>query len=75
MTDERIEGKVGRVTGTVVPGRFGEVMLPIFGGVEAFYAKPYDGVETLAVGTNCVVVEYQPPRVVLVTAMPPTTHS
>ncbi|MGI8802064.1 MAG: hypothetical protein ACR2KV_07800 [Solirubrobacteraceae bacterium] len=72
-SDNSVIGKLCRVTGEVCPGHIGEVMMPIRGGIEAFYAEPYDGRETIAVGDECVVVEYQPQlrsRTVLVTAMP-----
>ena len=59
-------GRVGRVTGTIGPGRGGEVMVPIRGGSEAFHARAADPAVTLAVGTRIVVVEYHPPRTVFV---------
>jgi hypothetical protein len=43
-------GKVGRVTGTVAKGTVGEVMLPVAGGVEAFYAYPADESESIRAG-------------------------
>lgn len=58
-------GKTGRVTGAVGPGLVGEVMLPVRGGVEAFYAYPVDG-EQIPVGTRVVVVDFDPPRDVYV---------
>jgi hypothetical protein len=61
-----VVGRIGRVTGTVGPGRLGEVMIPIRGGSEAFHARSADSAATLAVGTRIVVVEYHPPRTVLV---------
>jgi arginine utilization protein RocB len=64
ITDE-VVGRVGRVTGTVGPGRVGEVMLAVRGGSEHFHAHPCDG-KTFAVGTRVVVVEYYPPRTVIV---------
>jgi hypothetical protein len=64
VTDEVI-GKVGRVTGTVGPGRVGEITLAVRGGSEHFHAHSCDA-KTLAVGTRVVVVEYQPPRTVFV---------
>ena len=70
VPDTHLNGTVGRVTGTVRPDHFGEVMLRVNGGVEAFYAKPYDGEETIAVGRDCVVIAYEPPRVLLVAALP-----
>jgi hypothetical protein len=71
MADQMI-GMVGRVTGRVRPGHIGEVMLAVRGGIEAFYAEPYDGQESIAEGAECVVVDYRPSRsrTVLVTAMP-----
>jgi hypothetical protein len=62
-------GKIGRITGTVEPGRLGEVMVSVRGGSEAFHAYASDGDETLKVGTRVVVVEYFPPRTVVVTPM------
>jgi hypothetical protein len=64
ITDE-VVGKIGRVTGTVGPGRVGEVTLAIRGGSEHFHAHPCDP-KTIAVGTRVVVIEYYPPRTVIV---------
>ena len=63
-------GCQGRVTSTggIAPGRTGEVMVAIRGGVEAFLARDVDGGE-IAPYTEVVVVEYQPPRLVLVTPL------
>ena len=65
MTDN-IVGVVGRVTGTIGPNRLGEVMVPIRGGTEAFHAYAVDPHDTLKTGTRIVVVEYMPPRTVIV---------
>jgi hypothetical protein len=62
-------GKIGRVTGTIAPGRLGEVMVPIRGGTEAFHAYASDGDDTITVGSRVVIVEYFPPRTVVVTPM------
>jgi hypothetical protein len=59
-------GKVGRVTGTIGPGQIGEVMVPIRGGSEAFHAYASDAEETMTTGSRIVVVEYYPPRTVVV---------
>jgi len=59
-------GKVGRVTGTVGPGLVGEVMISIRGGAEALYAAPANPEETIPVGVTVLVVEYHPPRDVIV---------
>ena len=59
-------GKVGRVTGTVGPERLGEVLVPVRGGSEAFHAYATEPDETIRPGTRVVVVEYFPPRTVVV---------
>lgn len=62
-------GKAGRVTGTIAPDRVGEVMVPVRGGTEHFHAYAADGDDTIARGTRVVVVEYLPPRSVIVTPL------
>jgi hypothetical protein len=64
--DSSVLGKVGRVTGRVAHGSVGEVMVGVRGGSEAFFAYPYDAGETFDVGDRVVVVEYDPPRTVLI---------
>ncbi|MBC6457649.1 hypothetical protein HKK72_07020 [Actinomadura sp. HBU206391] len=59
-------GKQGRVTGKIGPGLVGEVMIPIRGGVEAFYAHSVDPRDEIIVGAIIVVIEYHPPRTVYV---------
>ena len=60
----------GRITssGAIRPGRLGEVMVAIRGGVEAFLAKDADG-GAIDAYEEVVVVDYEPPRTVLVTRM------
>ena len=60
-------GKEGRVTGTVSPGSVGEVMISVRGGTEHFHAYAADDDQTIARGTRIVVVDYFPPRTVIVT--------
>jgi len=60
---------MGRVTGTIAPGKLGEVMVPVRGGSEAFHAYAADGETVLKIGSRVVVVEYYPPRTVVVTPM------
>jgi len=67
--DQQMVGKVGRVTGDIEPGRIGEVMVAIRGGSEAFNAHSADPEESIGRGTRVVVVEYFPPRTVVVTPM------
>ena len=61
-------GKMGRVTGTIGPGKIGEVMIEIRGGSEAFHAYATDD-DTISRGTRIVVVDYYPPRTVVVSKM------
>jgi hypothetical protein len=58
-------GKIARVTATVGSNRIGEVMLAVRGGTEAFNAYARTDV-SYAVGERVVVVEYHPPRTVVV---------
>ena len=44
-------------------------MVPVRGGTEAFHAYAADDDDTIAPGTRIVVVEYFPPRTVVVTPM------
>ena len=69
VADQRMVGKIGRVSGTIEPGRLGEVMIPIRGGTEHFHAYGETPTTVLAVGTRVVVIEYFPPRTVVVTPM------
>lgn len=62
-------GLVGLVTGHVGPRTTGEVMLSIRGGREAFFAHPSNADEEIPVGAEVVVVDYQPPRSVLVSKL------
>jgi hypothetical protein len=66
VPDHQMVGKIGRVTGTIGPGQIGEVMVPIRGGSEAFHAYASDAEETMSTGSRIVVVEYYPPRTVVV---------
>ena len=60
----------GRVTSTggITPGRTGEVMVAIRGGVESFLARDVNG-GSIEPYTEVVVIEYTPPRLVLVTPL------
>ena len=69
MADQTVIGKVGRVTGTIEPGHLGEVMISVRGGSEALHAYATEGYGTIATGRRVVVVEYFPPRTVVVTPM------
>jgi hypothetical protein len=55
-------------SGGIRPGRLGEVMVAIRGGVEAFLAHDADG-GSIHAYEEVVVVEYRPPRTVAVTRL------
>lgn len=64
--DHQVIGKVGRVTGEIAAGRMGEVMIPVRGGSEAYYAFATDTAEEIPRGTRVIVVDHEPPRTVVV---------
>jgi hypothetical protein len=66
MVEQEMVGRVGRVTGKITPGHLGEVMIAVRGGSEAFHAYGSDPGQTIGMGTRVVVVEYFPPRTVVV---------
>jgi hypothetical protein len=57
------------VTGTIKPGAIGEVMVPVRGGTEAFHAYATDDGEVIDTGRRVIVIEYLPPRTVVVAPM------
>ena len=69
MADDRMVGKMGRVSGAVGPDRLGEVMVPVRGGTEHFHAYAADVDDEIPKGARIVVVEYHPPRTVVVTRL------
>ena len=69
LADQVMIGKMGRVTGTIAPGKLGEVMVVVRGGSEAFHAYAAEADATIKTGSRIVVVEYYPPRTVVVTPM------
>lgn len=65
MADHVLIGKQGVVTIRVSPGLLGEVLVPIRGGTEAFFARTFDE-EPIEAGRRVVVVEQLSNRSVLV---------
>jgi hypothetical protein len=63
-------GCIGRVAkqGAIRPGRVGEVLVSIRGGLESFLAEDADG-GAIEADEEIVVVDYRPPRTVLVTRL------
>jgi len=64
--DQDVVGKIGRVTGAIAAQTVGEVMVPIRGGSEAFHAYAIAREQRIERGERVVVVEYHPPRTVIV---------
>jgi hypothetical protein len=64
--DGDVVGKVARVTGSIAPGLVGEVMIAVRGGSEAFHAYSADPTLTIERASRVLVVEYFPPRTVVV---------
>jgi len=64
-------GCVGRISlaGAIRPGRTGEVLVHVRGGVEAYLARDADG-GAIASDEEVVVVDQVAPRTVLVTRLP-----
>ena len=65
-TDHELIGKVGNCTGAIAPGEMGEVMVPIRGGWESFYAYAPEGEETIPEGAQILVLERKAPRTLIV---------
>jgi hypothetical protein len=68
--DHEVVGKVGRVVGAIDAGAMGEVMIPVRGGTEAYYAYASDPAEVIPRGTRVIVLEHDPPRTVVVSRYP-----
>jgi membrane protein implicated in regulation of membrane protease activity len=69
VADHELIGKVGRVTGTIEPGKLGEVMIGIRGGSESYYAYASDPEERIEAGTRVVVLEHDAARTVIVSTL------
>jgi membrane protein implicated in regulation of membrane protease activity len=69
VADHELIGKVGRVTGTIEPGKLGEVMIPVRGGSESYFAYAADQEERIESGTRVVVLEHEAARTVIVSPL------
>jgi hypothetical protein len=68
--DHQLIGKIGRLSGAIDPGDMGEVIVPVRGGSEAYYAYAADPAESIPEGTRVLVIEHEPPRTVIVSRYP-----
>jgi membrane protein implicated in regulation of membrane protease activity len=69
VADHELIGKVGRVTGTIEPGKLGEVMISVRGGSESYFAYAADQEERIESGTRVVVLEHEAARTVIVSPL------
>ena len=60
------QSKIGRVTGRIAQGEIGEVIVEIRGGSEAFLAQAFDKQNTYERGDIVRIIQYHPPRSVIV---------
>jgi hypothetical protein len=69
LADHQPIGKVGRVIGAIEPGKVGEIMIPIRGGSESYFAYAGDPQEAIERGARVVVIEQDAPRTVIVSRL------
>jgi membrane protein implicated in regulation of membrane protease activity len=67
--DHKLIGKVCRVIGRIEPGRLGEVMVPIRGGNEGYFAYADDAADTIEAGERVVVIDEAGARTVIVSRL------
>ena len=65
-TDHELIGKIGHCTSAIEPGQMGEVMVPVRGGSESFYAYASDPDDQIPQGTRVLVVDRQVSRTLIV---------
>jgi hypothetical protein len=64
--DQELIGKVAHTTSEIAPGEMGEVLVPVRGGAESYYAYGDDPAETIPRGARVLVLEQQAPRTLIV---------
>jgi hypothetical protein len=69
MTERSLIGKTGAVTGKVAPNSTGEVMVNVRGGSEYYFARAADGHEVIEKGSQVLIVNAAPGRILYVTAL------
>jgi hypothetical protein len=67
--DHKLIGKVCRVTGRIAPGQLGEVMIPVRGGSEGYFAYADDVGDAIEAGERVVVIEQEAARTVIVSRL------
>jgi hypothetical protein len=69
MAERTLIGKTGSVSGRVAPNTTGEVVVQIRGGTEYYFARSADGNEVIEPGSQVLIVNTGPGRILYVTAM------
>lgn len=69
MAERSLIGKTGTVSGKVAPNSTGEVVVQIRGGTEYYFARSVDGTEVIEKGSQVLIVNAGPGRILYVTAL------
>jgi hypothetical protein len=64
--DHELIGKIGHCASAIEPGQMGEVMVPVRGGSECYFAYASDPAESIPKGSRVLVLEQMAPRTVTV---------
>ena len=69
MAERSLIGKTGSITGKVAPHTTGEVIVEVRGGTEHYFARSVDGQEVIERGSQVLIVNAAPGRILYVTAL------
>jgi hypothetical protein len=69
MAEKSLIGKTGSITGKVAPNTTGEVVVHVRGGTEYYFARSVDGKEVIERGSQVLIVNAAPGRILYVTAL------
>ncbi len=69
MAERSLIGKTGSITGKVAPHTTGEVIVEVRGGTEYYFARSVDGQEVIERGSQVLIVNAAPGRILYVTAL------
>jgi hypothetical protein len=69
MAERSLIGKTGSISGRVAPNTTGEVVVQVRGGTEYYFARSVDGQEVIEKGTQVLIVNAAPGRLLYVTAL------
>jgi hypothetical protein len=69
MPEKSLIGKTGSITGKVAPHTTGEVVVHVRGGTEYYFARSVDGKEVIEKGSQVLIVNAAPGRILYVTAI------